>query len=81
MTNAFDDKSSPKQKGFNLPTFQCYLGNPAFLNACFEISSNQNPVMIMAYELMKYTMTMYNRSQILVNEPALNPCLIQQTMI
>ena len=81
MTNVFDDKSSPKQKGFILPTFRCYLGNPAFLNACFKISSNHNPVVIMAYEPMKYLMTMYNRFQILVNEPDLNPCLIQQTMI
>ena len=46
MTKAFHGKSPPKQKGSIPPTFQCYLENTAFLNACFKISSDHNPVVI-----------------------------------
>ena len=33
MTKALNGQGSPKQN-FHSPTFQCYLENPASLNAC-----------------------------------------------
>ena len=36
MTKTLNNQNSPKQN-FYAPTFQCYLENPASLNACFPL--------------------------------------------